>query len=131
MSSNLLKTKIDESKAELKEWMDNAGTEFGPAVWYRAKADGSLELYGYDQTADGDNAPEGEGWVLHKEKYFYYMTKEKDDKGNETGNLIEDPKVQLKLKSFYNNDPDTRQWWPIFNNTLTNSQGMLVNDYGF
>ena len=130
---NMLKTKIDEAQADLEEYFARTGeyADFGPAVWYRTKADGSLELYGYNEPATKESALESEGWVLHKEKYFYYMTKEKDDKGNETGNLIEDEKVQLKLKSFYNNDPDTRQWWPIPAATLTNSQGTLFNDYGF
>jgi hypothetical protein len=80
---NMLKTKIDEAKADMTEYFARTGeyADFGPAVWYRTKEDGSLELYGYDQPADGDTAPAGEGWVLHKDKYFYYLTKEKDEKG--------------------------------------------------
>lgn len=32
---------------------------------------------------------------------------------------------------FYDNDPDTRQYWPIPEITITNAQGSLQNDYGY
>lgn len=124
---NLLKTKIDESKAELKEWMDNAGTEFGPAVWYRYAADGSIQTYGYNEPATTDAAP-GEGWECYTNSkgevatYFKFTSEE-------TGTYSES--AQKKLDSFYDIDPDTRQWWPIPEATLVNSQGTLFNDYGF
>jgi ribosomal protein L40E len=54
---NLLKTKMDESKEELQAWMDNAGTTFGPAVWYRFAADGSIETYGFNELATTEEAP--------------------------------------------------------------------------
>lgn len=125
---NLLKTKMDESKAELKAWMDNAGTQFGPAVWFRYAADGSIETYGYNEPATTDVAPEGEGWECYTDSkgavatYFKFMSEE-------TGTYSES--AQKKLDSYYDNDPDTRQWWPIPEATLVNSQGTLFNDYGF
>ena len=124
---NLLKTKIDESKAELKEWMDNAGTEFGPAVWYKYAADGSIQTYGYNEPATTDAAP-GEGWECYTNSkgevatYFKFTS-------DETGTYSES--AQKKLDSFYDNNPDTKQWWPIPEATLVNSQGTLFNDYGF
>ena len=125
---NLLKKKMDESKAELKAWMDNAGNNFGPAVWYRYAADGSIELYGYNEKSTTDTAPAGEGWNCYTNSsgavstYFKFISEE-------TGTYSES--AQKKLDSFYNNDPDTKQWWPIPEATLTNSQGTLFNDYGF
>ena len=125
---NLLKTKIDESKAELKAWMDNAGSEFGPAVWYRYAADGSIETYGFDQKSTTDAAPAGKGWECYTNSkgevatYFKFISED-------TGAYSES--AQKKLDSFYDNDPDTKQWWPIPEATLVNSQGTLFNDYGF
>jgi hypothetical protein len=125
---NLLGDKIDAAKAELKEWMDNAGTEFGPAVWYRYAADGSIETYGYNETATTDAAPAGDGWECYTDSkgavatYFKFTSED-------TGAYSES--AQKKLDSFYDNDPDTKQWWPIPEATLVNSQGTLYNDYGF
>ena len=124
---NLLKTKIDEAKADLKDWMDGAGTQFGPAVWYKYAADGSIQTYGYNETATTSEAP-GEGWECYTDSkgavatYFKFTSED-------TGTYSDS--AQKKLDSFYDNNPDTRQWWPIPDATLINSQGTLVNDYGF
>ena len=124
---NLLKTKIDEAKEDLKDWMDGAGTQFGPAVWYKYAADGSIQTYGYNETATTTEAP-GEGWECYTDSkgavatYFKFTSED-------TGTYSDS--AQKKLDSFYDNDPDTRQWWPIPDATLINSQGTLVNDYGF
>ena len=124
---NLLKTKIDEAKTDLKDWMDGAGTQFGPAVWYKYAADGSIQTYGYNETATTSEAP-GEGWECYTDSkgavatYFKFTTED-------TGAYSDS--AQKKLDSFYDNNPDTRQWWPIPDATLINSQGTLVNDYGF
>lgn len=124
---NLLKTKIDEAKEDLKDWMDGAGTQFGPAVWYKYAADGSIQTYGYNETATTSEAP-GEGWECYTDSkgavatYFKFTSED-------TGAYSDS--AQKKLDSFYDNDPDTRQWWPIPDATLINSQGTLVNDYGF
>ena len=124
---NLLKTKIDEAKTDLKDWMDGAGTQFGPAVWYKYAADGSIQTYGYNETATTTEAP-GEGWECYTDSkgavatYFKFTSED-------TGAYSDS--AQKKLDSFYDNNPDTRQWWPIPDATLINSQGTLVNDYGF
>ena len=124
---NLLKTKIDEAKTDLKDWMDGAGTQFGPAVWYKYAADGSIQTYGYNETATTSEAP-GEGWECYTDSkgavatYFKFTSED-------TGAYSDS--AQKKLDSFYDNNPDTRQWWPIPDATLINSQGTLVNDYGF
>ena len=125
---NLLKTKLDEAKTELKAWMDNAGTQFGPAIWYRYKADGTIETYGYNELATTDTAPAGDGWMCYTDSkgavstYFKFLSED-------TGTYSES--AEKKLNSFYDINPDTKQWWPIPEATLTNSQGALVNDYGF
>ena len=125
---DLLKDKLDEAKKELDAWMKNAGTQFGPAVWYRYAADGSIETYGYNELATTATAPEGDGWMCYTDSkgavstYFKFIS-------DETGTYNDS--ASKKLNSFYDIDPDTKQWWPIPEATLTNSQGALVNDYGF
>jgi hypothetical protein len=36
-----------------------------------------------------------------------------------------------KIQGLYYVNPDSRQFWPIFDDTISNSQGNLVNDYGY
>ena len=124
---NLLKTKMDESQAELKKYLERADkyADFGPSIWYRNNADGSIQFYGYDARTSVDAAPAGEGWICDVD-YFKFTSEDK-----ETGETVMSESATKKLNSFYDNDPNTRQWWPIPEATLTNSQGTLVNDYGF
>ena len=124
---NLLKTKMDESQAELKKYLERTDkyADFGPSIWYRTNADGSIQFYGYDAQTSVDAAPAGEGWICDVD-YFKFTSEDK-----ETGETVMSESATKKLNSFYDNDPNTRQWWPIPEATLTNSQGTLVNDYGF
>ena len=34
-----------------------------------------------------------------------------------------------KIENIYLNNPDQYMFWPIFDNTVANSQGYIVNDY--
>lgn len=124
---NLLKTKMDESQAELKKYLERTDkyAQFGPAVWFRNTAGGNIEFYGYDEVASTDAAPAGDGWECNL-NYFKFTSENKD-----TGEAEMSESATKKLNSFYDINPDTRQWWPIPEATLTNSQGTLVNDYGF
>lgn len=110
---NLLKTKMDEAKAEMYDLATKTGN-----VYYKYNDDGyTLSLYGYNEGELGGDP--GSGWKPYT-----------DSKGAPVENYFEDIKSE-RIERLYRNDPDTHQWWPIFDNTLTNSQGMLVNDYGF
>lgn len=110
---NLLKTKMDEAKADMYELAAKTGN-----VYYKYNADGyTLSLYGYNEGELGNNP--GAGWTSYK-----------DSKGNPVENYFGDITPE-RIERLYRKDPNTRQWWPIFDNTVTNSQGMLVNDYGF
>ena len=124
---NLLKTKMDESQAELKKYLERTDkyAQFGPAVWFRNTAGGNIEFYGYDEVASTDASPAGDGWECNL-NYFKFTSENKD-----TGEAEMSESATKKLNSFYDINPDTRQWWPIPEATLTNSQGTLVNDYGF
>ena len=125
----MLKSKMDEAQAELKKYIERTEqyAEFGPAVWYRYNSDNTIELYGYNEPATKDVAPEGDGWICYESKDYFKFTSE----NKETGEVSLSESAQKKLASFYDNDPDTRQWWPIPEATLVNSQGTLFNDYGF
>ena len=72
----------------------------------------SLTFWGFNPTEAGLE-PEGAQWI----KEEGYISTDKFD-----SELID---------NLYRNNPDTRQFWPIFDITLTNSQGALVNDYGY
>jgi len=83
----------------------------GRTIYWKANENGDgIEVYGLGKNEDG--APEGKGWE-QETSYIKYSN-------------FED-----RLEYFYFNDPDTKQFWPIFNYVLTNSQGYLVNDYGY
>ena len=110
---NMLKTKLDEAKTEMYALSEKQG-----AVYYKYNDDGyTLTLYGYNEGELGNNP--GAGWIQYT-----------DSKGSPVENYFGDLKAE-RIERIYRNDPDTRQWWPIFENTITNSQGKLVNDYGF
>lgn len=111
---NLLKTKMDEAKADMTELTTREGN-----VYYRYNPDGyTLDLYGYEADEAG-TVPEGDDWMPYT-----------DSKGEAVENYFSSIK-EARINALYVNDPNTRQWWPIFENTLTNSQGTLVNDYGY
>ena len=110
---NMLKTKLDEAKADMYALAQKPG-----AVYYKYNDDGyTLSLYGYNEGELGNNP--GAGWTQYT-----------DSKGAPVENYFGDLKAE-RIERIYRNDPNTRQWWPIFDNTVTNSQGKLVNDYGF
>ena len=71
-----------------------------------------LEFYGFNGEQD---SPDGEEWT----KKGGYITKDSDGQTEERATTV------------YTNDPNTHQFWPIFQSTITNSQGALVNDYGY
>lgn len=143
---NLLKKKMDESKAELQAFIDKFGTpsapepsgnSFGPAVWYKVKADRTLEVYGFDSVSSVDAAPAGDGWICHMDSsgkptdYFKFIEEEKDKDKQPTGNLIYKEKAVQVVERIYDVDPDTKQWWPIPSPAIIDGQGYLVNDYGY
>ena len=110
---NMLKKKLDQAKSEMYALSEKTG-----AVYYKYNGDGyTLSLYGYNEGELGNNP--GAGWTQYA-----------DSKGAPVDNYFSDIKAE-RIERIYRNDPDTRQWWPIFDNTITNSQGKLVNDYGF
>ena len=115
---NLLKTKIDETVQEMNDLSNHTGkfADIGSVIYYKTGSpDYTLSLYGYGH---GQTTNPGEGWTPYTDSAGeipeYYFTLKTE-----------------KINSFYDLDPDTRQWWPIPQATIETSQGALKNDYGY
>lgn len=112
---NMLKEKLDESIQDYRDLKslsgDYAFLNTEGDVWYRTTAEG-IEFYGFN----GERvAPEGEEWI----KKGGYITKDSDGQTEERASTI------------YTADPNQHMYWPIFQATIINSQGSLVNDFGY
>lgn len=111
---NLLKTNMDAVKEKMLALSTLAAPyDFmsGNIYYKEAEDEKSIIIWGLKP---GENAaPEGDDWTA--ELGYISNTKFKSE----------------KIAAMYQLDPNTRQYWPIFDNTLTNSQGTLVNDYGY
>ena len=121
---NLLKTKMDETKSKMYDLRDRKGQyAYLPAnIYYKPNPEDPWEMliYGYDEGENG--VPSGSGWTKRNNHFSNYD----DSETTSTATLC-----KAKIESIYINDPDTRQFWPIPANAITNSQGMIVNDYGY
>lgn len=112
---NMLKDKLDESINDYRDLKNIRGdyANLNPEgdVWYRTVGD-EIEFYGFN----GERvAPEGEEWS----KKGGYLTKDTDGQTEERASTI------------YTADPNQHMYWPIFQATIINSQGSLVNDFGY
>lgn len=110
---NMLKTKMDETINDMNQLAQRSGdySFLSGDVYYKQTADGmALLTYGLDPSETGNP---GDGWTLES-SYISDTNLEQD-----------------KINSMYATDPNTRQFWPIFSITITNSQGSLTNDYGY
>lgn len=111
---NLLKSKIDESKSKMYALRTRTGdyANVPEKLYYRYASDNeTLEIYGLNKGETTTPAVE-EGYT---EVVFVAEDKLKDD----------------KIESVYINDPNTKQFWPIWQVFLDGSNGALVNDYGY
>lgn len=110
---NLLKTKIDEAKQKMYALRDRTGeyADVPRKLYYRLAEDGeTLEIYGLNRGETEDKSSEYESsttWV---------STDELSDE---------------RIETMYFNDPDTRQFWPIWQVFIDASNGTLTNDYGY
>lgn len=112
---NKLGSSITAEKADLTDLANLQGNyaALSGKIWWKVNDEGNgISIWGLKpgETA----APAGADWI-EESKYIEAVKFTKDDKIN-----------CLALK-----DPDTRQFWPIFDYLVTNSQGTLKNDYGY
>jgi hypothetical protein len=111
----MLKDKLDESIADFRDLKsvsgDYAYLNTEGDVWYRVVGN-EIEFYGFN----GERvAPEGEEWI----KKGGYIIKDTDGQTEERASTI------------YTANPNQHMFWPIFQATIINSQGSLVNDFGY
>lgn len=141
---NCLKENIDKAVEELTAMRNrNAGpitnANYGSTseyLWYRhTTVDGipAIEMYGNhigDEGATETSCPaSGTGWQPYTNsdgeasKYFDTEIFTSDESKN----------IQNKntTEGFYDADPNQKQYWPIPQTTITNSQQTLKNDYGY
>ncbi len=119
---NLLKTKMDETIAEMKELRSLSGrfaniNGLDGDVYVQTKGD-EITVWGLT----GETTKPKGNW----EKKAGYITKVIDSKGADTG-LYDD----LLEHGLYSGDPIQHMFWPIFYDSIVNSQNNLVNDYGY
>jgi len=107
---NLLKTKMDEAKTKMYALKTRTGAyaDVPSTLYYRYAADNeTLEIYGLNR---GETANMSADYPLNKAWTDLADT---------------------KIESIYARDPNTRQFWPIWQVFLDASNGKLVNDYGY
>ena len=117
----MLKQKMDEAKAKMKNLRDLTGeyaqvNMLGGDVYYQV--DGrNITIYGFT----GEAVKPSGAW----EKKSEYFTKVVDSKGADTG------LYDALVEGIYDRDPEQYMFWPIYFDTMTNSQGKIKNDYGY
>ena len=106
---NLLGSKIEDAKAKMFRLRNREGEyENVPQTLYfrYANDNETLIIYGLNR---GEFDDPGTGFTSHP-----------------WTNLTES-----KINSIYRNNPDTKQFWPIWQVFISNSNGLLTNDYGY
>ena len=114
---NKLKSSLDAAKTEMKTLRDMGGAyaTLGGDIAYALSEDGlSLDI---KFLSPGEKAPAGYELIAG------YVNKYDDEK--KTGFSAD------RIDGIYVQDPDQYMFWPIFIDTMTNSQGMIKNDYGY
>ena len=110
---NLLKTKIDEAKQKMYELRTRTGAyaDVPETVYYSVAEDGeTLLTYGLNRGELDDKSAE-----------FEYSTTWVDPDN------LDDERIEL----LYINNPDEKQFWPIWEKFISSSNNTLYNDYGY
>ena len=113
---NLLGTKMNETLAKMQALSEKTGdyADLPNTIYYQYAEDGeSIVIYGL---GEGETENPGNGWDA-VDNYFL------DAKGKS--------KFDLTKKVLFQNDPESKMYWPIFESSITSSQGYLKNDFGF
>ena len=114
---NLLKTKLDaavEDMFALRSMEGDYASLTGDIAYTYADDSKSIDI---KFLTTGGETPKG------AELTTGYVSKYDDAK--KTGFYTE------RIRGIYTSDPEQHMFWPIFNDTMTNSQGYIKNDYGY
>jgi len=115
---NLLSVKLNETKVNMTALANRTGkySDLPEKIYYKTKADGeTLDIYGLEH-----GNTDAEGAALNYESNKGWFT------SNGVNNLTPD-----KISSLFLKEPDTHQFWPIFQQVLDASNNTLTNDYGY
>ena len=114
---NLLKTKLDEAVEDMLalRGLEGAYASLTGDIAY-AYADDAKSIDITFLTAGGETPKGAELSVGYVSKY---------DDAKKTGFYTD------RIHGIYTSDPEQHMFWPIFNDTMTNSQGYIKNDYGY
>ncbi len=117
----LLKQKMDQAITEMKQLRDLTGpfanvNGLGGDIYFQMDGD-KVVVYGFN----GEVTKPAGAW----EKKAEYFNKVVDSKGADTG------LYDALIEGIYAQDPVQYMFWPIYNDTMTNSQGYIKNDYGY
>lgn len=109
---NILGKNLKSVVSDLKDLRNRTGKYADvPNDVFTRYVDGKLEVYGLNR---GEvNAPSRDGW---KKLDYNFITVSIPD------NLV---------NNLFINDPDSRQYWPIFSTDIDSSNHMLMNNYGY
>lgn len=114
---NRLGSSLEAEKENLYDLRDKTGdfSYLSGNIWYRLGDDEeSIQIWGLGK--DEQMTPEGDDWEQVANYVKYDDSKESD-------------LYDKKIDNIYINNPDQYMFWPIFNSSISNSQGHLVNDY--
>lgn len=115
---NMLKSKLDQAKSDMYDLREKKGdfSYLSGDLYWKVGDDGeSVDIYGLG--VNEQQAPEGD-WEVIK-NYVKFDDSKKSDL------------FAAKIENIYLNEPEQYMFWPIFNNTVANSQGYIVNDYAY
>lgn len=91
-------------------------------IWDAPVAGETVEIYGLEMGDTDEAGKADKQWTANK---AWLITENKETKEDESVMPIE------QAASLYANDPDTKQFWPIWDTFISKSNGALVNDYGY
>lgn len=121
---NLLKTKLDEAKEKMNNLQDRTGeyADVPSTLYYKYK--------GSTPPANRDDVATWTDWetlIIYGLNRGENVAQPSPEYTAFNWTVLDDAKIQ----SVYRLDPNTRQFWPIWQVFLDGSNGQLVNDYGY
>lgn len=126
---NLLKSKMDESKAKMYKLrgLEAPYDYLSGDVWFKVADDEmSLDIYGLKRGETADPGSDYEISAGYVSKYTDVATEDHNSTSIKSTGFY-----TLKIEGLYYNNPEQKEYWPIFDDAIANSQQNLVNDYGY
>lgn len=124
---NLLKSKLEEAKEKMYK-LQLRTDEYAdvPSTLY----------YKYVSDESPDDISNEEEWAEYETLVIYGLNRgetvaQPSPEFTSFAWTIPDDNNNIKIESIYKLDPDTRQFWPIWEVFINGSNGKLTNDYGY